>query len=50
MNDLEWQPNRTGQAGNNRVVIARNWVQAMHRFAAQHDVEGNIKLSLIPNL
>ncbi len=50
MNDLEWQPDRTGQKGNNRVVIARNWVQDMNNFAAEHGVAGNIKLSLIPNL
>lgn len=50
LNDLEWQPNRTGQKGNNRVVIARNWAQDMNRFAARHEIAGNIKLSLIPNL
>jgi len=50
MNDLEWQPDRTGQKGDNRVVIGRNWVQDMNNFASEHDVAGNIKLSLIPNL
>jgi pimeloyl-ACP methyl ester carboxylesterase len=50
MNDFEWQPDRAGQKGNNRIAIARNWVQDMNRFAAQHGVAGNIKLSLIPNL
>jgi len=50
MNDLEWQPDRTGQKGNSRVSIARNWVKDMNNFAAEHNVDGNIKLSLIPNL
>jgi poly(3-hydroxybutyrate) depolymerase len=50
LNDLEWQPDRTGQRGNQRVAIARNWVQDMNRFAAQHGVESKIRLELIPNL
>lgn len=50
LNDLEQQPDRTGQKGNNRVVIARNWVQDMNVFAAQQGVESRLRLWLIPKL
>jgi pimeloyl-ACP methyl ester carboxylesterase len=50
LNDLAAQPDRTGQKGNNRVVIAHNWVQDMRSFAIQHGVESRFQLSFIPNL
>ena len=50
LNDLEHQPDRTGQKGNNRVVIARNWVRDMNAFAAEHGVESRLRLWLIPKL
>jgi poly(3-hydroxybutyrate) depolymerase len=50
LNDLGWQPDRPGQKGNQRFTIAHHWVRDMNRFAAQHGVESNIQLTLIPNL
>jgi pimeloyl-ACP methyl ester carboxylesterase len=48
LNDLEPQPERVGQQGHTRVAIARNWVNAMNAYAAQHGVEGKMQLSMIP--
>jgi pimeloyl-ACP methyl ester carboxylesterase len=50
LNDLEWQPGRTGQKGNTRVAIANNWVRDVNQWAAELGGVGNIQLSLVPNL
>ena len=44
------QPDRTGQKGNNRVVIARNWVQDMVAFAEDGGVDSPWRLSIVPGL
>jgi len=50
LNDLEPQLSWPGQRGNNRVTIARYWVEEMTAFAAEHGVESRLDLSLIPKL
>ncbi len=49
LDDRVYQPDRPGQKGNSRVVIAHNWVHDMDAFAAAHGVESQIKLSIFPN-
>lgn len=49
LDDRVYQPDRTGQKGNSRIVIAHNWVSDIDAFAAAHGVESQIKLSIIPN-
>lgn len=51
LNDLEPQLDWPGQAGkNNRVTIARSWVEEMNAFAAEHGVVSQLDLSLVPGL
>jgi hypothetical protein len=48
MNDLEPQLDWPGQQGNNRLVIARNWVEEFNAFLESNVKEGRIILSMIP--
>ncbi len=50
LNDTEAQPDRPGQMGNTRLVVARNWVRAMQALAEQHGLKSTIELSMVPGL
>lgn len=39
-----------GQKGNNRYVIARNWVQDMAAFAEENGLESRFKLEIVPGI